>query len=614
MAPNTPHTTAAHTRLVRLATAYDADGGSGDADEQVTFTLPEDYATLPDERIQELHDQAVEVFNRVYDPEDAEGLSDEDVAAMSALADAVEALRGVQTERQAARQEHRQTAQELAARVQPASAETDGEGDGDGEGATQAAVNEGGQAAANDGTQTSNSNGGTGNGASEVTASTARPEGIHVSLPNVRRGQRRREPAEEATPGPSLLASADLGAFNAGQPVTFDQIAEQLTRRTQGMTDSQYQAAYHNGRRIQNSIGLASVTKGFHPSLVASADNAMEVLTRAVDQHRLPGESLTAAGGWCSPSQTVYDLAAELESADGLIDVPEFQVTRGGIRFTRGPDFGTLYAESSFAYTEAEDTAGDYDGYGGGEKPCFRVDCPGFEDIRLSSAGFCVTAGILANRAYPEVTARTIRGALIAHEHRMAVRIVDGMVADSTAVTWGANPLGATAPLLTAIEGQATHYRYTHRMSDATILEAVFPRWVRGVIRADLSRRLGVDLLSVTDAQITGWFSQRGINPQFIYNWQDLTGTADTFTAFPETVDFLLYAAGTWARGSSDVITMDAIFDSALLRQNDFTALFTEEGWLLARRGHDSRVVTVPICGNGAVAGGVAVTCAGQTA
>jgi hypothetical protein len=45
-----------------------------------------------------------------------------------------------------------------------------------------------------------------------------------------------------------------------------------------------------------------------------------------------------------------------------------------------------------------------------------------------------------------------------------------------------------------------------------------------------------------------------------------------------------------------DVISLDAIFDSALLYQNDFTALFTEEGWLLAKRGHDSREVTVPIC------------------
>jgi hypothetical protein len=113
-----------------------------------------------------------------------------------------------------------------------------------------------------------------------------------------------------------------------------------------------------------------------------------------------------------------------------------------------------------------------------------------------------------------------------------------------------AGQVGATAPVLTAIELQATHYRYVHRMADTAVLEAIFPRWVRGVIRSDLSRRLGVDLLRVQPAD-QGWFTERGINAQFVYNYQDLTGAAGSFTAWPSEVKFLLYAAGTWARGSS---------------------------------------------------------------
>lgn len=598
VAPTTPRTPRKPlARLVRLATAYDADTGDDGDDGDVTFTLPEDYAELSADRLHELETEAVDVFNRVYDPEaDPASLSAEDVEALTQLAAAIDALRTAQAEKAKAGKAQADKVAALAAKVTPA--KDDGEGDGDGDGKQTASTEP------TDPPEGKPTKDGQGDGEG-VTASSKRAEGIHVSLPAVRAGQRRRDPVEADPQAPQIIASPDLG-LTAGAEVTVEGVAEQLLRRTQGMTEATYRQAYDSGRRQQTAIGLLSVTKGFPDELVASADNGHEVLARAVDQHRLPNGSLTAAGGWCAPSQTVYDLFADQEGTDGLVSVPEFQVIRGGIRFTRGPDFATLYGEASFAFTEAEDVAGDYDGYGG-DKPCFRVDCPDFEDVRLSVAGVCITAGILQNRAYPEVTARTVRGALVAHEHRMAARIIAAMVADSTAVAWPANQVGATAPLLTAIEAQATHYRYVHRMADTATLEAIFPRWVRGVVRADLSRRQGVDLLSVTNEQINAWFAQRGINAQFVYNYQDLTGPAGGFTVYPTSVEFLLYAAGTWGRGSSDVITMDAIFDSALLRQNDFTALFTEEGWLLARRGHDSRVITVPIAADGATHGGVLI-------
>lgn len=69
--------------------------------------------------------------------------------------------------------------------------------------------------------------------------------------------------------------------------------------------------------------------------------------------------------------------------------------------------------------------------------------------------------------------------------------------------------------------------------------------------------------------------------------------------------------SGTWIKGGADVITLDTIYDSTLLGTNDYTALFTEEGILTARRGCDSRVVTVPICPTGDTGGGVAIDCDG---
>jgi hypothetical protein len=144
------------------------------------------------------------------------------------------------------------------------------------------------------------------------------------------------------------------------------------------------------------------------------------------------------------------------------------------------------------------------------------------------------------------------------------------------------------------------HYKSTSRMLRGATLEAVLPFWVRGAIRSDLSRRLGLAMFDVTDAVIDGWFRERGVIPQYVYDWQDPAATAATaYTQWPGTVSFLLYAAGTWVKGVSDVLTLDTLYDSTLLGQNNFTALFTEEGWFVAKAGVDSRLINVPISSTG---------------
>jgi len=177
------------------------------------------------------------------------------------------------------------------------------------------------------------------------------------------------------------------------------------------------------------------------------------------------------------------------------------------------------------------------------------------------------------------------------------------MAAGSTAVTLPATQAGTAAPVLTAIELQVESMRYARRLSRTATMEAVFPYWIRGAIRSDLSRRQGVEnFLEVTDAQIDAWFRLRGIRPQFVYNWQALSGTAGSVTQWPTTVSFLLYPAGTWIRGAADIITVETLYDSVLLGNNDFTALFTEEGWFVAKRGQDSRLVTTSLTADGVVA------------
>ena len=594
-----------------------SDKQQAPADGAVELVIPESLAGLDDAALGALHAQAVEAFNAVYG--DGSGLTVDDVETLRGLTEGIESLAAEVGSREAAAAERSAAAAEFAARVNPAGAEG-GEPDGDG-GEPEGDADEDADGDADDGegeTGETDDDGGDG----EALVASRGP--IRVNLAAVSRRAPKHTPAPKAPAGVRdvLVAAGEGTGFTPGTGIDWADAASIVEHRIQGFNVTQYAAAAASGRHMRQQLGILQVVKPQPDDLTVkttSVEDAMTVMNRAADEARLPGGSLVAAGGWCAPSEILYEIGCERESRDGLFSLPEIGVRRGGIQFTQGPDFGAIYTGTGFAYTEAQDIAGLYaTDVGGdpvaGDKPCYRVPCPEFEEVRLNTAGLCVTAGLLQQRGYPEIVARTIRGALVAHDHKMSANILNAVIAGSTAVAMPAGQVGTTAPVLSSIELQVEHYRQTHRMARATTLEAVFPFWVRGVIRADLSRRLGVDLLSVSDAQIDGWFRARGVNAQYVYGLDPIAGNAAAATAWPTTVRFLLYAAGTWVRGGGDVITLETLYDSVLLGQNDYIALFTEESWLVAQRCPDSRVVSVPVCPDGATAAGVDIACTGAAA
>ena len=600
--------------------------------ETFDLEIPENLSDLSAADLGDLRSKAVDAFQTLY----AGGeFTDEDLATLGTLTDGIEVLSAEISAREQAAAERAAKAAEMAAKVgadQPAkkaapadddaddapadgdtSADADGDDTGDAPAEDQADSSEDGagakkkaKAAAADVEPEAQVDGGS------VTAAASRGP---IKLSGIRRHVHTPAPAitEETSvedTAKAHLTVADVPGFAADSDATFEDLAIALDRRLQGFNSGAYAAAARAGRAMSERHSLAVVRKHFDErATVSSPESADAAMAFAVNEKNLPGGSLVAAGGWCAPSETVYDLLED-ESRDGLISLPEINVTRGGIKFTKGPKFADLYAAPSFDFTEEEAKAGKYlpDGVGAnkvGAKPVYSVPCTDFEDVRLSAAGLHIQANLLQQRGYPELVARTIRGALVAHEHKMSERIIASMEKQSTAVSLDAGQIGAAAPILTAIELQVEHYRYAQRLSRSTTLEAVFPYWVHGAIRTDLSRRQGVDLTDVNDARIDAWFKARGVSPQFVYDWQALTGDASAFKVWGTSLKFLLYSAGTFVKGGQDVITLDTVYDSTLLGQNDYTALFTEEGYLVAKRGHDARVVTVPINPNGGTGTGI---------
>ena len=601
-----------------------ADQGEDAPVETFDLEIPENLTDLSAADLGDLRSKAVDAFQTLY----AGGeFTDEDLATLGTLTEGIEALSAEISTREQAAAERAAKAAEMAAKVgadkpapasddeedapaeEKAEAEADVAEEEEAEKANAEKAEKKAKAAAADVEAEAQVD------TEAVTA--AAPRGP-IKLSGIRRHVHTPAPAiteetsvEDTTPK-ARMTVADVPGFAADSDATFEDLAVALDRRLQGFNSGAYAAAARAGRAMSERHSLAVVRKAFDErATVGSPESADAAMAFAVNEKNLPGGSLVAAGGWCAPSETVYDLLED-ESRDGLISLPEINVTRGGIKFTKGPKFADLYAAPSFNFTEEEAKAGKYlpdaAAQGAnkvGAKPVYNVPCTDFEEVRLSAAGLHIQAGLLQQRGYPELVARTIRGALVAHEHKMSERIIASMERQSTAVSMDAGQIGAASPILTAIELQVEHYRYAQRLSRSTTLEAVFPYWVHGAIRTDLSRREGVDLIDVPDSRIDAWFRARGVNPQFVYDWQGIAGDASAFKVWPGSIKFLLYSAGTFVKGSQDVITLDTVYDSVLLGQNDYTALFTEEGYLVAKRGHDARVVTVPLNPNGGTGTGI---------
>jgi hypothetical protein len=348
---------------------------------------------------------------------------------------------------------------------------------------------------------------------------------------------------------------------------------------------------------------------------ITAKDSRGTIMDKLDAAGREPEGGLVAAAGWCAPSEILYDLFELENGTDGIIDLPELQIHRGGVQVTPGPDFSAIYGGAGYWHqTEAQVIAATV-------KPTMVIPCPTFTDNRLEVEGVQITGAFLQDRGYPELVARFTRGAMVAHQRKLNIFAINKIANGSTVFDYtnAANMATTTTEFkdltslsrLLAIAGtQIMDYRYKYRMGFAATLECVLPFWVIESVRADVQRRMGVtpdEAYTVSIQQLTGWFAERGARLQLVYDWQEAlnsTGSPNTATTvgqsagiytLPTTVYMLLYAAGTWVRGVADVIRLDTVYDSTNLALNQYIQLFTEDGIQVIKRGFESRMVKTTI-------------------
>lgn len=551
--------------------------------------------------------------------------TDDELSALEALADVADGVRVELGRLEQVATERADRIRALADRITPAEPEAPAEGDG----AAEGGEGEGGEAAPTAETPAAPADpapavdsapdaGADVAPVAEPVAASAEPAPARPSYRRVRLAdlpRREVQPPQSTAPtGMVITAAAEVEGYAAGAPMS-DLAA--VARAGTSKFDHMPRYRPEGGAYIR--AGIARIAIPFPDEVVSrSADDDERAIEAALDQSRLPGNSLIAAGGWCSPSETLWDLAPLLADANaGQVSIPEVQSPRGGLRWTEGPDYSTIWSGTGFIQTEAQAIAGS--GFttpiggtvAGTVKPTFRVPCPAaWDEERAEAIGLSITGGILQNDSYSEVTEDVIAHSLIAHAHRVNARTIHRMVSEAGAATTINLGPSATPSLLNSIDAQIADIRYLNRMSDNATAEVMLPLWVKPVLRADQAVRTNSntsEAYEVTDQKIDAWFKARNAVPQWVYDWQDaFTGVAGGFgsatpiTSWPDTVNVLVYLAGTYLRSRGDVISLDAVHDSKNTHDNDVLHLFVEEKLLVIKRRYKPRLLTIALSANGA--------------
>lgn len=402
-----------------------------------------------------------------------------------------------------------------------------------------------------------------------------------------------------------ILASADIpGVPTGGQVNGMMGLVAAVQGRARTLGDGQQAFVAQVQKKFKHTLGLDP-----------SPEEIAEVLKDVTDV-----ESLVAAGGWCAPSTVSYDLfnIAAAPGA-GTLDLPRVGITRGGLRYPVSPSYANVIDGFAaiptgnglplWSWTETQDLAAVTGTAQSGTKTCGRIPCVAYLEQRLACDGICLTAGNLMAEAFPENVANYVDLLMKAHAHKMNTKRISQIVglsvtsASATGTGFTRGDEGVVAPVMGAVALAAVDYRARYAMDMNAVLEVILPVWIRAMMLSDLIRRTGVDMLDVAESRLLRMFDARGVRVQWVDDWQirasTYPGQSTALTGWPTTVSFMIYAPGTFVLGEGLQLDLGVMRDSTLNATNDYTAMWTEECWLIAQLGHESRIYTVGVCADG---------------
>lgn len=454
---------------------------------------------------------------------------------------------------------------------------------------------------------------------SAVTA--AADKGPEVQAPSDRR------PRATASVTTAITAGADIPGVPMGSDLpNMGAIAEAMAKRMHGMRRTS------GGDGEQHTV--ATIVTSFPEDRVLRSGESESNKVK-IDKVASP-EAVVAAGGFCAPLETNYDILGFGVTNRPVRDsLATFSADRGGIRWMNTPVLGDI---PTYDYDGPEGTSsmtdyntGDYpDGAaisvwniaadedavdGTPTKPCFRIQCIGESEAYLEAVPVCLTIGNLMARAFPELIEANNNLALVTHARFAEQRLLRKIGALSTQVTGTARILGAARDFFNQADRAAVAYRHRHRLAENETLRVIVPTWLKNLMRADLVMEMpgdGKDAnFELAEAKINRWFAVRNLN----VTWH-IDGEAGQYFApqgngalvdYPSTVVWYLFAEGTFLFLDGGTLDLGLVRDSTLNSTNDYK-MFAETFEGVAKRGVESYRIVSTLRATGEAAGLVDTT------
>ena len=141
----------------------------------------------------------------------------------------------------------------------------------------------------------------------------------------------------------SITAAAELNGLAAGAQVDLTQVATAMHDKARALPDR------------APRVPIARINLPFANDRVITERMSAEAALQVIEAASSP-QALVAAGGWCTPSENMYDIYA-LDGMTGLLDMPTVQVSRGGINI---PSYIGIDAADGalWSWSEAQEVPG----------------------------------------------------------------------------------------------------------------------------------------------------------------------------------------------------------------------------------------------------------------
>jgi hypothetical protein len=411
-------------------------------------------------------------------------------------------------------------------------------------------------------------------------AASTKPKTVNLQAMSAAR-PRSAAPAPKAEAG--LRARATVTAIEGGRNVRRGDEIPSLQALSEIMAD-------RLSRGNTNGDVVIASMKTEYPEERTLRHNDSGEINSAKIEAAFGAQGLVASGGICTPVAVDYTIPVFGATTDRPLrdSLPRFGADRGGIRYVAPATYSTP-AGAVGIWTNAVDASP-----GTATKALYTIACGSEVQVLVDAVTMRMKVGNMQGRFSPEqvaeITTLALSNAARTAELNLLAKInaASTLVSATSSVT-GTGAYGATRELLDEIERAAMAMKYRNRANPNQMLHAIFPEFLRGIIRSDIARELAHDnsgsynALAITDAQIDSWFAIRGINTTFLMDpLPAVTGTGGypfqgfaaqstgALNAWPVSASWNLFPEGAFQFLDGGNLDLGVVRDSTLDSTNDY--------------------------------------------